>query len=70
MYKYPHLDNKTDSTLYSHTILKIYCQRIMVPYMKKMSIRKRLGFIAKHNYIANFKEGQIILKTKICILMA
>lgn len=42
----------------------------MVPYVKKMSIWTSLWFIAKHNYIANSKEGEIILKTKILNLMA
>lgn len=41
----------------------------MVPYLKTMSIWKRLWFTAKHNYTANSKEGQMIFKTKFLNLM-
>ena len=61
--------NKTDSIFYNHSTLK-YCQTLMVLYMKKCLYGNGCDFIAKHNYMANFKEGQIIFKTKFLNLIA
>lgn len=60
--------NKTDSILYNHSTLK-YCQTIMVLYMKKCLYGNGCD-CAKHNYMANFKEGQIIFKIKFLNLIA